>query len=173
MDSFAVSVVNGFNIEELPFRRVLLVAVSFTIFQTVMPVLGWLAGGPIEIYIRNIDHWIAFIILSYLGLRMVYSSVRNSEISTFKKLKFSSILTQSFATSIDALAVGLSLAVLEVRIFWPIVVIGLTTFIFSIAGIYIGKYSGKKLQRSSEIIGGVILILIGIRILIEHLFIHN
>ncbi len=173
MDSFAVSVVNGFCIEKLRIKKMLLIAVSFMVFQSLMPVLGWFAGSTIESYIRNIDHWIAFALLLYLGIRMVYSGSNNTVQRSSGDIRFPEILTQSFATSIDALAVGLSLAVLKVHILLPVVIIGVTTFIFSVAGLIIGKYSGKRFKRSSEIIGGVILILIGVKILVEHLSFHN
>ncbi len=173
MDSFAVSVVNGFYIKELTLKKVVLIAASFTIFQTLMPVLGWLAGGTIESYIRNTDHWIAFGLLLYLGIRMIYDSDGKGNSSALRNIKLSIILTQSFATSIDALAVGLSFAVLNVQILRPVLIIGLTTFLFSVAGLYAGKRSGKKFQRSSEIVGGIILILIGTKILVEHLFMNH
>lgn len=173
MDSFAVSVVNGFSIKDLTLKRVLFISGSFAIFQTLMPVFGWFAGGTIEAYIRSTDHWIAFAILLYLGVRMIYISDSNGDPSTTNEINVSTILTQSFATSIDALAVGLSFAVLEVKILRPVIIIGFTTFIFSVAGLYAGKYSGKKLKRSSEIIGGIILILIGVRILIDHIFMQH
>ncbi|MCK5221955.1 MAG: manganese efflux pump [Candidatus Aminicenantes bacterium] len=173
MDSFAVSVVNGFSIKDLTLKRVLFISGSFAIFQTLMPVLGWFAGGTIEAYIRSTDHWIAFAILLYLGVRMIYISNSKGNLSTSNETSVSTILTQSFATSIDALAVGLSFAVLKVDIIRPVIIIGITTFIFSIAGLYAGKCSGKKLKRSSEIVGGIILILIGVRVLIEHLFINH
>jgi len=166
MDSFAVSVVNGFCIEKLRIKNILLIAVSFTVFQSLMPVLGWFAGNSIESYIRSIDHWIAFALLLYLGIRMVYNGSKDTAQRSCKEIRLPEILTQSFATSIDALAVGLSLAVLKVPILLPVVIIGVTTFIFSVAGLIIGKYSGKKFRRGSEIIGGVILILIGVKILI-------
>ena len=138
-----------------------------------MPVLGWAAGGTIEAYIRNIDHWIAFGLLFYLGVRMIYNKDGNENLSALRNIKFSIILTQSFATSIDALAVGLSLAVLKIQILIPVLLIGLTTFFFSIAGLYVGKRSGKRFQRSSEIVGGIILVLIGAKILVEHLFMNH
>ncbi len=173
MDSFAVSVVNGFYINELTLKKVVLIAASFALFQTLMPVLGWAAGGTIEGYIRNTDHWIAFSLLLFLGIRMIYDGDGEENSSALGNIKLSTILTQSFATSIDALAVGLSLAVLNVQILRPVLMIGLTTFLFSIAGLYVGKRSGKRFQRSSEIVGGIILILIGAKILVEHLFMHH
>lgn len=173
MDSFAVSVVNGFYIKELTLKKVILIAASFALFQTLMPALGWIAGGTIESYIREIDHWIAFGLLLYLGVRMIYAKDGKGNSSALRDIKFSLILAQSFATSIDALAVGLSLAVLKVQILFPVLIIGLTTFFFSIAGLYAGKKSGKRLQRSSEIFGGIILILIGVKVLIEHLFMQH
>jgi len=173
MDSFAVSIVNGFSITKLKLKNILLIAISFALFQTLMPVLGWLAGGTIEYYIRSIDHWIAFSLLLYLGIRMITSGSNDPTVSACYKIKIPEIITQSFATSIDALAIGLSLAVLKVNIVVPVLIIGITTFLFSVAGLLIGKYSGKRLKRSSEISGGIILILIGVKILIEHLSLHH
>ncbi len=173
MDSFAVSVVNGFSIKELNPKNILLIATSFAIFQTAMPVIGWFAGTTVESYIKNFDHWIAFILLLYLGSGMLYRSGEEKQLSGGNVIKLSTVITQSFATSVDALAVGLSFAVLEMGILYPVLIIGVTTFLFSVFGLLIGKLSGKKLQRSSEIIGGIILILIGLRILVEHLFIRH
>jgi len=171
MDSFAVSVVNGFCIRNFKPGRVMLIAFSSALFQTVMPVAGWFAGGAIATYIQSADHWVAFTLLLYLGVRMILSGGGNDNRS--REINTAQILTQSFATSIDALAVGLSLAVLKVNILIPAVIIGVTTFLFSIAGIVTGRYSGKRFKRGSEMIGGVILILIGLKILVEHLSIHG
>ncbi len=173
MDSFAVSVVNGFCISKLKIKKILLIAISFAVFQTLMPVLGWLAGRTIESYIRSIDHWIAFALLLYLGIRMITSGRNDPADRACYDIKVPEIITQSFATSIDALAVGLSLAVLKVHIVLPVLIIGVTTFLFSVAGLFVGKYSGERFKRSSEITGGIILILIGVKILIEHVSLHH
>jgi len=138
-----------------------------------MPILGWFAGGTIEKHIRSIDHWIAFALLLYLGIRMISNNNKNGGSPACNDIKASIILTQSLATSIDALAVGLSLALLNVNIVLPVIIIGITTFLFSVAGLYIGNYSGKKFRRGSEMIGGILLILIGVKILIEHLSISH
>jgi len=171
MDSFAVSLSNGMSITKLSIQKMLLIAFSLAFFQAFMPLLGWLSGIGIENYIKEIDHWIAFVLLSFIGGKMVYEGFfdkdqQNKE-TTFK---IRILVLQSIATSIDAFAIGISFAFLDVDIIEPIVIIGLVTFIFSIAGLILGKTIGQKLGSKAEIFGGLVLIGIGIKILIEHLF---
>ena len=171
MDSFAVSLSNGMSIKELSIQKMLLIAFSLAFFQAVMPLLGWLSGIGIEDYIKEIDHWIAFVLLSFIGGKMVYEGFfakdQQSKKTTFKT---KTLILQSIATSIDAFAVGISFAFLDVNIIKPVVIIGLVTFLFSITGLVLGKTIGKRLGHKAEIFGGLVLIGIGTKILIEHLF---
>ncbi|MEN8154652.1 MAG: manganese efflux pump MntP family protein [Acidobacteriota bacterium] len=170
MDSFAVSLTNGFVIKDLNLKNALKIAFSFSLFQTLMPLIGWVAGSGFEQYIREIDHWIAFFLLSFLGLRMIYSGLIKRGVSLSNKISFFTLISQSIATSIDALAVGISFALLNISILSPVLIIGIVTFLFSMTGLYLGRKFGKKFGNIAEIIGGMILIGIGLKILIEHLY---
>jgi putative Mn2+ efflux pump MntP len=170
MDSFAVSIANGISIKDLNIKKSILIASSLAIFQGGMPLLGWLCGIGVEEYIREIDHWTAFILLSIIGSKMLYEAITDSEEEKIKTLKLSSLIAQSIATSIDAFAVGISFAFLNSPISFPVIMITLVTFLFSIIGLKIGKTMGSKLGKSVEFFGGLVLIAIGIKILIEHLY---
>ena len=169
IDSFAVSVANGLTIKNITLKDKLKISSSLSIFQALMPLIGWLAGKGIADYIKNFDHWIAFILLTFIGSKMIYESFSKKVQKNNSKLKNSTLIAQSIATSIDALAVGISLALLNVQIIIPIIIIGVITFLASIIGLQIGKYIGNRFEKSIEIFGGIVLIGIGIKILIEHL----
>ncbi len=170
MDAFAVSVASGFIIKKLKFRQAFKIAFSFGGFQAIMPVLGWLAGLSIKGYIEQFDHWIAFALLGFIGGKMIYESFKiEKKEKSIDPLKFAVLLTLSIATSIDALAIGLTFAVLKVSIWTPIIIIGVITFILSLLGVYVGNRFGHFFEKKIEFIGGVVLIAIGIKILIEHL----
>jgi len=170
MDSFAVSVANGFTIRELNVKRVFLISFSFASFQAIMPLIGWLAGLGIERHIKELDGWIAFLLLSYIGLKMIWEGIQKNSIKKESELKILTIIGESFATSIDAFAVGISFACLNISIISPVLIIGIITFAFSLTGLHLGKYFGKRLGKTAEIIGGIVLIGIGVKILIEHLY---
>ncbi len=171
MDSFAVSVSNGISFQKLSISKMIIIASSLAFSQAAMPLLGWLSGNILVDYIRGIDHWIAFILLSFIGGKMIYESLTKEDLkSKAETLSFPMLIQQSIATSIDAFAVGISFALLDVEIIESILIIGIITFIFSITGLYIGKSIGERLKSKSEIFGGIILIGIGSKILIEHLF---
>lgn len=170
MDSFAVSITNGLTIRDLNAKRVLLISLSLAFFQALMPLIGWLAGIGIEQYIIEIDHWIEFILLSLIGAKMVYEGIKKKEIVKDSELKIVKLIGQSFATSIDAFAVGISFAFLNLPIISPVVIIGVITFGFSLLGLQLGKYFGKRMGKSVGIFGGLVLIGIGIKILIEHIY---
>ena len=170
IDSFAVSVSNGLSIKRLPWIDKLVISFSLAIFQALMPLIGWYAGIEIVSYIEKIDHWIAFILLAFIGLKMIYESFSKEKIEKREVLKKSTLIAQSIATSIDALAVGVSFAFLDMPIITPVIVIGLVTFIASIIGLQIGKYIGIRFGKYIEIFGGLVLIGIGLKILIEHLY---
>jgi putative Mn2+ efflux pump MntP len=170
MDAFAVSVVTGSVYRELKVRHALRMALFFGGFQAAMPIIGFLAGLSLKEYISAYDHWIAFGLLVFVGGKMIYESLkiggaeRNLDPSNLLVL-----LALSVATSIDALAIGISLSMLTASIVGAAVIIGLVTFALSYAGILIGKRFGHFFESKIEILGGVILIAIGIKILIEHL----
>jgi len=170
MDSLAVSISNGLSIRNLDISKSIIIALSFAVFQALMPLLGWFAGNGIEAYIQEIDHWVAFVLLSFIGGKMIYEGVFKSEEATSSNLSGFTLIGQSIATSIDAFAVGISLAVLDYEIMTPVIIIGLVTFVFSIIGLQLGKYFGAKLGKSVTIFGGFILIGIGLKILIEHIY---
>ena len=170
MDSFAVSITNGLTIRELNVKRILTISFSLAIFQALMPLVGWFAGIGIEKYIKELDHWIAFILLSFIGVKMIYEGVKKNNIAKDSELKILTLIGQSIATSIDAFAVGISFALLDVSIVTPILIIGIITFGVSLIGLQLGKYFGKRIGKTVEIFGGIVLIGIGIKILIEHLY---
>jgi manganese efflux pump family protein len=171
MDAFAVSIANGMTIKGNRKQNALLIAVFFGGFQMLMPVIGWTIGLSLQGIIAEIDHWIAFGLLSFIGAKMIYDAIKNDDDDDAEKsLKLHMLLTLAVATSIDALMVGLSFAFLQTSIVLPVMVIGLVTFVLSFVGFYFGCFLGKKFGHRIEIIGGLILIAIGLRILLEHLF---
>lgn len=170
MDSFAVSLTSGTLMQPFTIKRACKFASIMAIFQGIMPVVGWLLGITFRDYIDNFDHWISLALLLYLGGRMIYEASQNEEQSSFDPCCTRTAMTMGLATSIDAMAVGIPLSFLHVDMFQSAIIIGITTFIFSMAGLFIGKKIGCYLKKGAEIIGGVILILIGVKICIEHLF---
>lgn len=170
MDSFAVSIANGLHEVNLSKIKVAKLALPLAIAQGIMPVIGWFLGVEIYNYIKSFDHWLAFLLLAMIGFKMVIDSFEKSIKSTKVDIKFHTVAIQSFATTIDALAVGFSLGLLGYSIIFPSIIIGIITLIFSIIGLYLGKRIGVKLGKKFEFLGGIILFLIGLRILIEHSF---
>ena len=170
MDSFSVSVAGSLISERFRIRDALKVAFSFGFFQAVMPIIGWIAGMGVIGLIADFDHWVAFILLLIIGCRMIHESVckRPDErrINIFNPYL---LLVLSVATSIDALAAGLSLSLLEIQIFTPAAVTGFVTFLLSLFGLLVGRRSRNILLGKVEVVGGLILICLGIKILIEHL----
>ncbi|RUA24051.1 MAG: hypothetical protein DSY76_08495 [Bacteroidetes bacterium] len=170
MDSLAISISNGLTLRNLNLSKSLSIAFSLAFFQALMPLLGWWAGNGIEAFIEEIDHWVAFVLLGFIGGKMVYEGLQNNEQKSETELSTLMLLSQSIATSIDAFAVGISFAVLDYEITLPVIIIGIVTFVFSMIGLQLGKLFGEKLGKSVEIFGGSILMGIGIKILIEHLY---
>lgn len=169
-DSFAVSVCSGLNLPHIRFFQATKIAIFLAVFQSFMPLLGWLVGNSVKSVIEPVDHWIAFGLLSLIGGKMIIESFVSTENSEIKNpLDIRVILTLSLATSIDALAVGFSFATLLDKIVLAVVVIGVVTFIASMLGILLGKKTGPKINKYAEIAGGLILIFIGLKILIEHM----
>jgi putative Mn2+ efflux pump MntP len=168
MDAFAVSVARGMTANKDRLRSAIFLALLFGGFQALMPLIGWLAGLSFKDLIMNIDHWIAFGLLSLIGGKMIFDAVKGEE-SDDKELTPLLALTLAVATSIDALMVGLSFAFLETSILVPMMVIGSVTFALCFIGFIFGSSLGGFFGGRIRIVGGAILILIGIRILVEHL----
>ena len=170
MDAFAVSVCKGLSVRRLKPRHALIAGAWFGGFQALMPLLGWALGRQFESFIKSIDHWIAFALLGIIGANMIRESLKKEDEELNDSFSFKVMLPLAIATSIDALAVGVTFAFLSVDIVPAILLIGVTTFALSAAGIKIGNVFGAKYKSKAEFAGGVILILLGIKILIEHLF---
>lgn len=174
MDAFAVAVCKGLAMRELNYKNVFLTGGFYGVFQALMPILGFLLGTQFRSYIVPVDHWIAFALLAFIGGKMIYESRQTCEAKgecgprtdafSLRQLTLSAI-----ATSIDALAVGITFAFLEVRIIPASLSIGLTTFLLSCIGVRLGYAARSNLQSKAEIVGGVVLILIGTKILLEHI----
>lgn len=170
-DSFAVSVSCGLMRREIQFKQAAVVAGFLAFFQAAFPVVGWLIGSEIKDIISAFDHWIAFGLLLFIGVKMIIEGIKeNGSLNNFDPFKLSVLIGLSVATSIDALVVGLSFGFLDMPIIFPVLVIGVVTFIASMLGMLFGKYIPKKRSRQSLILGGVILISIGGKILVEHLW---
>jgi putative Mn2+ efflux pump MntP len=169
IDTFAVSISSGIAYQEISFFNACKIALTLAFFQTMMPFAGWGLGEQLRVYIASFDHWIAFGLLSVLGLKMMVSSLKKHEDKKFNPLHPLTLFTISIATSIDALAVGFTFAIVQIPILYAGFIIGSVTYIASMLGILIGKKLKSKNSALVEIIGGLILIGIGIKILIEHL----
>ena len=170
IDAFAVSVTSGMTIKNLRINNALKIAVFFGLFQAVMPVIGWLTGLSLRDFISGVDHWIAFGLLSLIGCKMIYESTKiGSSKKEINPLNVYVLLMLSIATSIDALAVGVSFAFLKLSIATPVIVIGAVTFLLSFLGVFVGNRFGHFFENKIEIAGGLVLIGIGIKILVEHL----
>lgn len=168
MDAFAVAICKGLAMDRATLGRAAVVGLWFGGFQGLMPLLGWLLGSRFSVYIVAVDHWIAFVLLAMLGLNMLCEA-RQGESLSDASLGVRIMLTMAVATSIDALAVGITFAFLEVKILSAISCIAVTTFLFSILGVKLGNLCGTRLRARAEVLGGTILILLGVKILLEHL----
>lgn len=174
MDAFAVSVCKGLKMQKIDIKQTFLIALFFGGFQAAMPLLGWAAGKNFEKYITSFDHWIAFGLLLFIGGKMFIESFKDDEddeTSGGTDLKELTVL--AVATSIDALAVGITFAFLRIKIISSVTIIGVTTFVLSAVGVAVGNRFGAKYKNKAETAGGIILVLIGVKILLEHLGIIN
>ena len=169
MDAFAVSVCKGLSVERLKPRHPITAGLYFGGFQALMPLIGWLLGSQFESLIKSVDHWIAFGLLVLIGANMIRESFGKAE-ELNSSFSPKAMLPLAVATSIDALAVGVTFAFLEVSIVFAVSIIGAVTFVISAAGVRIGNVCGAKYKSRAELAGGVILIILGVKILIEHLF---
>lgn len=169
MDAFAVSICKGLSVQKLEWKHMLIVGAYFGGFQALMPSIGYLLGSQFEHLIVSIDHWIAFILLLVIGANMIKESRSSDEEDLDDDFGFHTMLLLAIATSIDALAVGVTFAFLHVNIVAAVIFIGCVTFICSAIGVKIGNVFGTKYKSKAELAGGVILIVIGTKILLEHL----
>ena len=169
MDAFAVAVCKGLAMKHGSTKKGIIIAIYFGAFQAIMPLIGYLLGIRFEKAIETIDHWIAFGLLTAIGINMIKESLKNDENDINDDVGFKTMFILALATSIDALAVGVTFAFLRTNIFIPLIFIGIITFVLSFIGVKIGNKFGDKLKNKSEKLGGVILILMGIKILLDHL----
>ena len=168
MDAFAVSVTKGMTLKKINLSIATKIAFLFGLFQGVMPFIGWLFGMNFELYIRSIDHWIAVFLLSFLGIKMIIEAIKNDNSDDSTYLDNKELIILSIATSIDALAVGVTFAFLNIDIIPICVSIGVITFLVCFIGVLIGKKIGSVFKNYAKIVGGIILVLIGLNILNEH-----
>lgn len=173
MDAFAVAICKGLGMHRVNWRHSIAIALFFGGFQALMPLIGYFLGSQFASFVEPVDHWIAFALLAFIGGKMLWDAFHEDDDEQVggeaEKLDLKELLMLAVATSIDALAVGISFAFLEVNIWEAITVIGLTTFVLSLAGVCVGNRFGARYERPSTIVGGVVLILIGLKILVEHL----
>ena len=177
MDAFSVAVCKGLTMPKIDKKQTAVIALFFGGFQALMPFLGWALGKQFESYITAVDHWIAFILLGVIGGKMIYDVIKNKgkeeECCTCGKLDLKELFTMAVATSIDALATGITFAFLKVNILSAISVIGITTFILAVIGVLLGHKFGAKWKDKASLAGGIVLILLGTKILLEHLGIFS
>lgn len=174
MDAFAVSVCKGLGMRKLNKKQALIIGLYFGGFQALMPFVGWLLGSQFQKYITSIDHWIAFILLGFIGGKMMIEAVREwneEEVVDVMDapIDHKNMLVLAVATSIDALTVGITFAFLGTPIVEAITIIGITTMVISISGVVVGNFFGSRYKSKAEFIGGLILVLLGLKILLEHL----
>ena len=174
MDAFAVSICKGLAMRKVNKKQAVIIALFFGGFQAIMPVIGWLLCKGFQTYIEAFDHWIAFALLAFIGVKMIIETLREKEDDVVIEemdppLDMKEMLMLAIATSIDALAVGISLAALDRPIVESAAIIGVVTFVISIIGVYIGNFFGNRYKKRAELTGGIILVLIGVKILCEHM----
>ena len=173
MDAFAVAVCQGLCMPKLNLRHGAVIALFFGGFQALMPLLGWVLGSQFASYIQNIDHWVAFVLLALIGGNMIREAMSPEDEETACAvdywLDYKQLFLMAIATSIDALAVGVTFAFLRVKIVPAVTLIGCTTFCLSLVGVVVGNFFGARYKRRAELTGGIILVLLGLKILLEHL----
>lgn len=173
MDAFAVSICKGLGMKKVNLKVAFVLALFFGGFQALMPLIGWALGSQFLWLISPIDHWIAFVLLAVIGGKMLWEALHDEkgedDGKPADKIDLGEFFILAVATSIDALAVGISFAALAVDIVPSILIIGVVTFCFTIAGVFVGNFFGSRYEKPASIVGGVVLILIGLKILLEHL----
>lgn len=177
MDAFAVSVCKGLGMRNMRYDQALVIGLYFGVFQALMPLIGWLLGTSFSHYIQAFDHWIAFVLLVFIGGKMLWDAFHEEKKEVAEaadaKLDHRELLMLAVATSIDALAVGIAFACLDVEIWSSISMIGVITLCISFCGVWIGNRFGNRFEKKAEIIGGIVLVLIGVKILVDHLIHHQ
>lgn len=169
MDAFAVSICKGLSMKKMNWKNAVIIALYFGIFQALMPLIGYFLGMTFESIVTSFDHWVAFALLTLIGGGMIKESFDDEDEKKNDKVDFKTMVVLALATSIDALAVGITFAFLDVNIVLAVSIIGIITFIISIFGVKIGNRFGDKYQNKAELMGGIILVLLGFKILLEHL----
>lgn len=174
MDAFAVSICKGLAMRKVNKKQAVVIALFFGGFQAIMPIVGWFLCKGFQNYIEAFDHWIAFALLAFIGMKMIIETLSEKEEDVVVEemdppLDMKEMLMLAIATSIDALAVGISLAALDRPIVESSAIIGVVTFVISIIGVYIGNFFGNRYKKRAELVGGIILVLIGVKILCEHM----
>ena len=173
MDAFAVALCKGLSMRRVNYAHAAVIALFFGVFQAVMPLIGWVLGTQFARYITSVDHWIAFALLGYIGGKMIWDALHEAPETApcagEGRLDLKELLMLAVATSIDALAVGITFAFLQVSILPAVATIGLITFALSFAGVVVGNRFGTRFQKKAEIAGGAVLVLIGLKILLDHL----
>ena len=169
MDAFAVSITLGLSVHKPKLKEFLIPGIYFGIFQALMPLVGYCAGINFASKIQHLDHWVAFVLLGLIGGKMVKESFSKENKMKENPFGFTTMLLLAIATSIDALAVGITFAFFECNIFKATMIIGLTTFCISICGVKMGNIFGTNFRSKAELMGGIVLILLGVKILVEHL----
>lgn len=176
MDAFAVSICKGLCMKKVNIKQALIIALFFGGFQALMPLLGYLLANSFAVYIESIDHWIAFVLLAFLGGKMIFDVIRGGDDDACecgKPFSIKEIFVMAIATSIDAAAAGIALAMDGANIWLNISFVGVVTFVMCIGGVFIGNKFGTRFKDKATLAGGIILILIGVKILLEHLGIIN
>lgn len=170
MDAFAVSVCKGLNMKKINYKHAVIIGAFFGVFQAVMPLIGWAVGRQFTSLVTSVSHWIAFGLLAFIGEKMLIEAIKSSgEEEVPEGLDYKELFILAVATSIDALAVGVVFAFENVKIIPSVLIIGVTTFVLSVLGVAIGNRFGAKYNKGAQIAGGVILILLGVKILLEGL----
>lgn len=169
MDAFAVAICKGLSMKKMNWKNAIIIALYFGVFQALMPVLGYFLGTTFENLVTSIDHWLAFILLVAIGGNMIKEAFSKDEEGKDDRVDFKTMIVLAVATSIDALAIGITFAFLNVNIMLSVSCIGIITFAISLIGVKIGNRFGDKFQNKAELLGGIILIILGLKILLEHL----
>lgn len=175
MDAMAISLCKGLNMKKLNIKQAAIIALFFGSFQALMPLIGYFCGKFFEQYINKFDHWVAFVLLSVIGIKMIIDVLKPDDTPSCdccagsQRLDIKEVFILAIATSIDALAVGISLAFVDVNIFASVILIGIVTFVLSLLGVIIGNKFGTKYKDKAALAGGIVLVLIGIKILLEGL----
>lgn len=169
MDAFAVSICKGLSMDRIKVKNALIIGAYFGLFQGGMPIVGYLLGVQFQDKIVAIDHWVAFVLLGLIGANMIREALSKEDVEPDDSVNFKTMIVLAFATSIDALAIGVTFAFLQVNIIYAATVIAVVTFVISLAGVKIGNIFGVKYKSKAEFVGGAILILLGLKILLEHL----